>query len=146
VHLAPTRRQQRLRAELRACFRTVLPERGEPAGPRVLPRRIGADGRLGLGRPVEYGGRGRGTDEQFVFFDEAHRAGAPCQEIAGEAGLVRAGSPGVFGDGEPERLNRAAQINTFGGGVSEVQREIVATMRLGMARTARAAGARREQR
>ncbi|MGW1027025.1 acyl-CoA dehydrogenase family protein, partial [Streptomyces sp. NPDC002577] len=33
------------------------------------------------------------------------------------------------GDGELERMNRAAQINTFGGGVSEVQREIVATAR-----------------
>lgn len=31
-------------------------------------------------------------------------------------------------------MNRAAQINTFGGGVSEVQREIVATMRLGLKR------------
>lgn len=29
-------------------------------------------------------------------------------------------------------MNRAAQVNTFGGGVSEVQREIVAMMRLGM--------------
>ena len=59
-----------------------------------------------------------------------------CQEIAGDAALVRAGSPGAFGggDGELERMNRAAQINTFGGGVSEVQREIVATMRLGMRR------------
>ncbi|MEU8780669.1 acyl-CoA dehydrogenase family protein [Streptomyces sp. NPDC048637] len=57
-----------------------------------------------------------------------------CQEVAGDAALVRAGSPGVFGDGELERMNRAAQINTFGGGVSEVQREIVATMRLGMRR------------
>ncbi|GAO07115.1 putative acyl-CoA dehydrogenase [Streptomyces lydicamycinicus] len=57
-----------------------------------------------------------------------------CQEVAGDAALVRAGSPGVFGDGELERMNRAAQINTFGGGVSEVQRELVATMRLGMRR------------
>ncbi|MGW3007301.1 acyl-CoA dehydrogenase family protein [Streptomyces sp. NPDC001219] len=57
-----------------------------------------------------------------------------CQEVAGDAALVRAGSPGVLGDGELERMNRAAQINTFGGGVSEVQREIVATMRLGMRR------------
>lgn len=62
-----------------------------------------------------------------------------CQEITGEAGLIRAGSPGSLdigslGDGELERMNRAAQINTFGGGVSEVQREIVATMRLGMKR------------
>lgn len=46
--------------------------------------------------------------------------------------MIRAGAPGAFGDGELERMNRAAQINTFGGGVSEVQREIVATMRLGM--------------
>nr|WP_202443752.1 acyl-CoA dehydrogenase family protein [Streptomyces sp. SID8375] len=57
-----------------------------------------------------------------------------CQEVAGDAALVRAGSPGGFGDGELERMNRAAQINTFGGGVSEIQREIVATMRLGMRR------------
>ncbi|MGY5131090.1 acyl-CoA dehydrogenase family protein [Streptomyces nigrescens] len=60
-----------------------------------------------------------------------------CQEVAGDAALVRAGSPGGFGDGELERMNRAAQINTFGGGVSEVQREIVATMRLGMRRARR---------
>jgi hypothetical protein len=52
----------------------------------------------------------------------------------GADGLIRSGSPGVFGDGELERMNRAAQINTFGGGVSEVPREIVATMRLGMTR------------
>jgi alkylation response protein AidB-like acyl-CoA dehydrogenase len=36
-----------------------------------------------------------------------------------------------------ERAARAAQINTFGGGVNEVQREIVAAVGLGMARTAR---------
>ncbi|WP_443061642.1 acyl-CoA dehydrogenase family protein [Streptomyces sp. NBC_00414] len=57
-----------------------------------------------------------------------------CQEIVGPDALVRSGSPGVFEGGELERMNRAAQINTFGGGVSEVQREIVATMRLGMTR------------
>ncbi len=387
MHLAPTGRQQRLRAELRSYFRELMPHGPppEPAGQRALLRRIGADGMLGLGWPREYGGQGRGPDEQFVFFDEAYRAGAPvsmvtlntvgptlmkygteaqrefflprilrgelvfaigysepeagtdlaslrtravrsadggtwlidgqkvftsnaqnadwiwlacrtdpeaprhrgisivlvptdapgfswtpietvggltttatyydgirvpaahlvgaenegwglithqlnhervalaaigmqaedvyaealaharridpetgerpgqrpwvraclaeaharlamvrllnwrlvgdvgagilapgdasgvkfvgtesavavyrlCQEVVGDAGLVRAGSPGVFGDGELERMNRAAQINTFGGGVSEVQREIVATMRLGMRRTKR---------
>lgn len=57
-----------------------------------------------------------------------------CQHIVGTDALVRSGSPGAFGGGELERMNRAAQINTFGGGVSEVQREIVATMRLGMSR------------
>ncbi|MGW2742817.1 acyl-CoA dehydrogenase family protein [Streptomyces sp. NPDC001450] len=81
MHLAPTERQQRLRAELRAYFRTVLPEAGEPADGRALLRRIGADGWLGLGWPVEYGGQGRGADEQFVFFDEAYRAGAPVSMV-----------------------------------------------------------------
>lgn len=107
MHLAPTERQQRLRAELRSYFRTLMPdatpdaaddaipdaaddatpdaaddghggERGPGGGPdageqRRLLRRIGADGLLGLGWPEEYGGRGRGPDEQFVFFDEAYR-------------------------------------------------------------------------
>ncbi|CAM5595271.1 Acyl-CoA dehydrogenase OS=Streptomyces alboniger OX=132473 GN=CP975_32630 PE=3 SV=1 [Streptomyces alboniger] len=85
MHLAPTERQRRLRAELRAYFRDLMPE-GPPAGTdapgrRALLRRIGADGLLGLGWPVEYGGQGRGADEQFVFFDEAHRAGAPVSMV-----------------------------------------------------------------
>ncbi|MFJ8788453.1 acyl-CoA dehydrogenase family protein [Streptomyces sp. NPDC102462] len=82
MHLAPTERQQRLRAELRAYFRDLLPT--APIGPRerrALLRRIGADGLLGLGWPVEYGGQGRGADEQFVFFDEAYRAGAPVSMV-----------------------------------------------------------------
>ena len=81
MHLAPTERQQRLRAELRSYFRTLMPEGGEAADPRALLRRIGADGWLGLGWPVEYGGQGRGADEQFVFFDEAYRAGAPVSMV-----------------------------------------------------------------
>ncbi|MFD4719268.1 acyl-CoA dehydrogenase family protein [Streptomyces sp. NPDC058423] len=85
MHLAPTQRQQRLRAELRSYFRALMPD-GPPAADdrteqRRLLRRIGADGLLGLGWPVEYGGRGRGPDEQFVFFDEAYRAGAPVSMV-----------------------------------------------------------------
>ncbi|MFG2955483.1 acyl-CoA dehydrogenase family protein [Streptomyces sp. NPDC048291] len=83
MHLAPTERQQRLRAELRAYFRSLVPSPA-PEGPaerRDLLRRIGADGLLGLGWPVEYGGQGRGADEQFVFFDEAYRAGAPVSMV-----------------------------------------------------------------
>ena len=38
--------------------------------------------------------------------------------------------------GELERAGRQSQINTFGGGVNEVQREIVATAGLGMKRPA----------
>jgi 3-oxocholest-4-en-26-oyl-CoA dehydrogenase alpha subunit len=85
VHLAPTERQQRLRAELRAYFRALLPEgppgEADPRERRTLLRRIGADGWLGLGWPAEYGGQGRGADEQFVFFDEAYRAGAPVSMV-----------------------------------------------------------------
>lgn len=85
MHLAPTERQQRLRAELRAYFRDLMPEGPPPADDpvrqRALLRRIGADGLLGLGWPVAYGGEGRGADEQFVFFDEAYRAGAPVSMV-----------------------------------------------------------------
>ncbi|MFD5638155.1 acyl-CoA dehydrogenase family protein [Streptomyces sp. NPDC127077] len=85
MHLAPTERQQRLRAELRTYFRDLMPDgppsADDPARQRALLRRIGADGLLGLGWPVAYGGQGRGADEQFVFFDEAHRAGAPVSMV-----------------------------------------------------------------
>ncbi|MGW7606143.1 acyl-CoA dehydrogenase family protein [Streptomyces sp. NPDC054766] len=85
MHLAPTERQQRLRAELRTYFRDLMPDgpppADDPARQRALLRRIGADGLLGLGWPVEYGGQGRGADEQFVFFDEAYRAGAPISMV-----------------------------------------------------------------
>lgn len=89
MHLAPTERQQELRAKLRAYFGDVMPVGGGHAGPapqgpetqRRLLRRIGSDGMLGLGWPVEYGGQGRGADEQFVFFDEAYRAGAPVSMV-----------------------------------------------------------------
>ncbi|MFD3550903.1 acyl-CoA dehydrogenase family protein [Streptomyces goshikiensis] len=83
MHLAPTETQLRLRAELREYFRDLLPDGvpEDPAAQRALLRRIGADGLLGLGWPVEYGGQGRGADEQFVFFDEAYRAGAPVSMV-----------------------------------------------------------------
>jgi 3-oxocholest-4-en-26-oyl-CoA dehydrogenase alpha subunit len=58
-------------------------------------------------------------------------------EIVGPAAPLVAGSPGAVLRGELERAARAAQINTFGGGVNEVQREIVATMGLGMPRPTR---------
>jgi hypothetical protein len=57
--------------------------------------------------------------------------------IVGTAGYLRPGEPGAVLSGELERAGRSAQINTFGGGVNEVQREILATARLGMKRAAR---------
>ena len=38
---------------------------------------MGADGWLGIGWPVEYGGQGRPATDQFIFFDEVQRAEAP---------------------------------------------------------------------
>jgi alkylation response protein AidB-like acyl-CoA dehydrogenase len=85
---------------------------------------------------------GDASGVKFVGTESAVEVYRMCQEIVGDAGTIRAGSPGAVGSdtvgvGELERMNRAAQINTFGGGVSEVQREIVATMRLGMRRVKR---------
>ncbi|MEY2397615.1 MAG: 3-oxocholest-4-en-26-oyl-CoA dehydrogenase alpha subunit, partial [Actinomycetota bacterium] len=57
--------------------------------------------------------------------------------IVGAAGYLRAGSQGAVLAGELEKAGRSAQINTFGGGVNEVQREIVASVALKMARQAR---------
>lgn len=57
--------------------------------------------------------------------------------ILGPAGPFPYGSPAALLGGELERAGRTAQINTFGGGVNEIQREIVATVGLGMPRVAR---------
>jgi alkylation response protein AidB-like acyl-CoA dehydrogenase len=81
-----TEEQEALRRELRAYYAELLtPEVeeqlarangvGEPM--RGIVRRMGEDGWLGIGWPKEWGGQGRSAIEQFVFFDESMRAGAP---------------------------------------------------------------------
>ena len=85
VHIAYTPEQEALRDELRAYYRKLLdPEtraaiEADPSGPvqREVVRRMGADGWLGVGWPKEYGGQDRGHVDQFLFFDESLRAGAP---------------------------------------------------------------------
>ena len=57
--------------------------------------------------------------------------------ILGPVGHLRRGSPGAVLHGEVEQAGRMAQINTFGGGVNEIQRDIVATVGLGMTRASR---------
>ena len=57
--------------------------------------------------------------------------------IVGSAGYLTPGSPGAVLHGDLERAGRQAQINTFGGGVNEIQREILAMAGLGMKRAAR---------
>jgi 3-oxocholest-4-en-26-oyl-CoA dehydrogenase alpha subunit len=58
-------------------------------------------------------------------------------EVVGEAGALRAGSPGAVLRGELEQAYRRAPVGTFGGGVNEVQREIVAMAALGLPRAPR---------
>jgi len=86
MHLEETPEQLALRAELRAYFAELLtpevrhaldfePEGGETF--RRVVRRMGSDGWLGIGWPVEYGGQGRPATDQFIFFTEVQRARAP---------------------------------------------------------------------
>ncbi|MEX2269643.1 MAG: acyl-CoA dehydrogenase family protein [Acidimicrobiia bacterium] len=81
-----TDEQRALRKELREYFAALMtPELREELGPpgegspkyRDVVRQMGADGWLGIGWPKEFGGQGRGELDQFVFFDEVQRAGAP---------------------------------------------------------------------
>jgi alkylation response protein AidB-like acyl-CoA dehydrogenase len=57
--------------------------------------------------------------------------------VVGAVGYLAPGSPGALLRGRLEATQRQAQVNTFGGGVNEVQREIVATAGLGMKRGSR---------
>src|SRR5215471_10970046 len=86
MFLAYTPEQEAFRAELRDYFaRIVTPEvaeemsRGDLGGPHCLEavRQMGRDQWLAVSWPKEVGGRGLSLVEQLIFFDEAHRAGAP---------------------------------------------------------------------
>jgi len=68
------------------------------------------------------------------FFVECYRA---LLEIVTGAGLVRAGQPGTLFGGLLEQAYRGATILTFGGGVNEVQRDIIAMAGLWLPRSRR---------
>ncbi|MCU1486147.1 MAG: acyl-CoA dehydrogenase [Actinomycetia bacterium] len=73
-----------------------------------------------------------------VFGTETHiQAYRLLLDIVGPVGYLGVGEPGAVLGGRLERASRSAQINTFGGGVNEVQREIVAWAGLKMARQGR---------
>jgi alkylation response protein AidB-like acyl-CoA dehydrogenase len=84
MHIDLTPEHRRLQRHLREYFRDIVtPEyeaeisATEGGGPLYMAalKRMGADGWLGIGWPKEYGGQGRSHVEQYVFFDEAWRAG-----------------------------------------------------------------------
>jgi alkylation response protein AidB-like acyl-CoA dehydrogenase len=107
VHVDYTPEQQELRAQLREYFASLLTpavkdaiavEGNKGATVREVRQKMGADGWLGIGWPKEYGGQGRSVLEQFVFFDEATRAGAPVPMIA-----LNTVGPTLMKHGSPEQ-------------------------------------------
>jgi len=68
------------------------------------------------------------------FFCEAYRL---LQEVWGEAGMLRSDAPGAPLRGRLERAYQGTLFLTFGGGVNEVQRDLIALFGLGMPRVPR---------
>ena len=58
-------------------------------------------------------------------------------EVLGQPGYLKKGSPGALLRGRIEMYYRTTLVLTFGGGVNEVQRDIIATVGLGMPRAPR---------
>ena len=94
-----------LRKELRAYYDDLLtPEivhqlaNSEGVGPvaRSVVRQMAADGWLGIGWPKEYGGQGRGFIDQFIFYDESMRAGAPVPMLT-----INSVAPTIMSYGSP---------------------------------------------
>jgi alkylation response protein AidB-like acyl-CoA dehydrogenase len=86
MEIGYTEEQQDLRRELRDYYTNLLtPEveeelsesHGIGAAPRRITKQMATDGWLGIGWPKQWGGQGRSAVEQFIFFDESMRSGAP---------------------------------------------------------------------
>ena len=86
MYVGLSKEQEALRDELRAYYDNLLtPEveddlrKGEGVGQvsKDVWKQMCADGWAGVGWPKEWGGRGMTPIEQFVFFDESMRSGAP---------------------------------------------------------------------
>jgi 3-oxo-4-pregnene-20-carboxyl-CoA dehydrogenase beta subunit len=87
IDLTPEQRQ--LQAELRQYFSNLIStdemkamekDRHNDAY-RAVIRRMGKDGKLGVGWPKEFGGLGFGPIEQSIFVNEAHRADVPLPAV-----------------------------------------------------------------
>ncbi|HTF52869.1 MAG TPA: acyl-CoA dehydrogenase family protein [Pseudonocardia sp.] len=109
MQLELTPAQRDLRAELRDYFtglvspeerRTMLTERHGPVY-RGVVRRMGRDGWLGVGWPVEHGGRGFGEVEQQIFVNEAARADVPLPSVT-----LQTVGPTLQEYGTPEQRER----------------------------------------
>jgi 3-oxocholest-4-en-26-oyl-CoA dehydrogenase alpha subunit len=111
MHLAYTPEQEELRATLRAYYaelldpetRAQLDEEGAQDGSamRRVVKQMAQDGWLGIGWPTEWGGQGRGHIDQWIFFDESMRAGAPVPMLT-----VNTVGPTIMEHGTQEQKER----------------------------------------
>jgi alkylation response protein AidB-like acyl-CoA dehydrogenase len=106
MYLEETPAQLELRRELRSYYEGILTDevRAELAANleggevwRDVVSRMGKDGWLGIGWPEEYGGQGRPATDQFIFFDETRRAGAPFPFVT-----INTVGPTMIAYGTPE--------------------------------------------
>jgi alkylation response protein AidB-like acyl-CoA dehydrogenase len=87
IDLTPEQRQ--LQAELRQYFSNLISSDEMKAmekdrhndAYRAVIKRMGRDGKLGVGWPKEFGGLGFGPIEQSIFVNEAHRADVPLPAV-----------------------------------------------------------------
>ncbi len=87
IELTPEQRQ--LQAELRQYFSNLISSdeykemEADRHGKayRAVIKRMGSDGKLGVGWPKEFGGHGFGPIEQSIFVNEAHRADVPLPAV-----------------------------------------------------------------
>ena len=89
MYIELTPEQRHLQAELRQYFSTLIStdeakemevDRHGRAY-RAIIKRMGSDGKLGVGWPKEYGGHGFGPIEQQIFVNEAARADVPLPAV-----------------------------------------------------------------
>ncbi len=107
MEIGYTEEQEALRDQLREYYSDLLtPEVEEQLveshgiGPnmRRVVKQMAADGWLGIGWPTEYGGQGRSALEQYIFFDESMRAGAPVPMLT-----INTVGPTIMDFGTPEQ-------------------------------------------
>jgi len=107
MYIGYTEEQKALREELRAYYDELLTpeirdelvrEHGVGKTTRRIARQMGEDGWLGVGWPKEYGGQGRSDIEQFIFFDESMRSGAPVPMLT-----VNTVGPTIMRNGSEEQ-------------------------------------------
>ena len=89
MYIELTPEQRHLQAEFRQYFQNLIsPEESAEMevdrhgkAYRAIIRRMGADGKLGVGWPKEFGGLGLGPIEQQIFVNEAARAEVPLPAV-----------------------------------------------------------------